>query len=75
MTICKKVKHKGKYIKLMVYFSEETTNTRRIWSHVFRVLKENNCNQIVVPNKVLLNSERRSTDLSEKGKTKGTDGH
>ena len=31
--------------------------------------------KIVVPNKILLHSERRNKDLPEKGKTKGTDGH
>lgn len=75
MTICKRVSYKGKYIRLMVDFSEKNPYTRRTWSHVFQVPKEIIATKIVVPNKVLLHSKRRNKDLPEKGKTKGTDGH
>jgi hypothetical protein len=38
-----RVTYKGKHIRITVYFSAETLNTRREWDGVFQALKENNC--------------------------------
>jgi hypothetical protein len=40
----KKIKHKGKPIKITADFSTETLKARRAWSEVFQALNENNFN-------------------------------
>jgi hypothetical protein len=38
----KQITYKGKYIKIIAYFSMETSKARRAWSEAFRALNENN---------------------------------